>query len=144
MFFNGTVSKECKVCSVYVTVRLSSGPGQTVSHGAVHLLRNSVWSLVCDAGFDDVTARAVCRELGFFDGRAICCSAYASVYQLQKIDPNVTLHCTGDEESLEECVLKRPCTSGRYASVVCLKESDPHNDTGEDMHDLSEEKEILD
>ena len=122
---------------LYVTVCLSSGPGQNFSQGAVHLLHNSVWSHACDADFDDITACADCRELGFFDGHAICCSAYASVYQLQKNYPNITLHCMGDEESLVE-ILNRSCTSGLYTSVVCLKESDPGNDTGEDMHNLSE------
>ena len=129
MFGTATLKRCCWSCS---TVRLSSGPGQTVSHGAVHLLRNNSWSLVCDTDFDDVTARAVCRELGHFDGRAVCCSAYASVYQLQKIDPSVTIHCTGDEESLDQCIHKRPCTSGFYASVVCLQEGVGYNDTGED------------
>ena len=32
------------------------------------------WSQICDSGWDDNDARVVCRELGFKDGKALCCN----------------------------------------------------------------------
>ena len=109
-------------------VRLGTEPN--VFHGPVQLHRNGTWSHVCDAGFDDVTARAVCRELGYEEGRAICCSAYGGAYANPEIDTEVTLQCTGSEGSVEECVRHVPCNSGLYASVVCEKKRGTYNDTG--------------
>ena len=32
------------------------------------------WTQICDGGWDDNDARVVCRELGFKDGKALCCN----------------------------------------------------------------------
>lgn len=111
-------------------VRLSSGPGDSVPHGAVNVFYNKTWQRVCDAGFDDVTARAVCQELGYRDGKAVCCSAYGSVELSESLNPNLTLKCRGDEASFKECILEEPCESEFYASVICIRNMTSENDTG--------------
>nr|KAG5703087.1 hypothetical protein BaRGS_012149 [Batillaria attramentaria] len=107
----------------YSKVRLSSGWGDSVNHGAVQVRHNGQWHLVCDKQFDDVTARAVCQELGFVDGRAVCCSAYQGVYMRYDINPNVTVRCDGTEGSFSECIREEPCDSGLYASVICSRDA---------------------
>lgn len=60
----------------YFSVKLSGPQGLNSGNGSVLYYLNDTWTRVCDESFDDVTARRVCRELGFADGRSICCSAY--------------------------------------------------------------------
>lgn len=66
-------------CLIHITVKLSGPEGMTSSNGTVLYYVNDTWSLMCDDDFDDITARQVCREIGFADGRAVCCSAYGAV-----------------------------------------------------------------
>ena len=57
-------------------MKLSGPQGLNSGNGSVLYYLNDTWTRVCDEGFDDVTARRICRELGFADGRSLCCSAY--------------------------------------------------------------------
>lgn len=63
----------------FISVKLSGPEGSNSGNGTVLYYLNDTWSLICDDGFDDLTARKVCRELGFADGRAICCSAFGNI-----------------------------------------------------------------
>ena len=36
---------------------------------------NNTWVSVCDTGFDDVDAKIICRNIGYKDGKAQCCSS---------------------------------------------------------------------
>lgn len=103
-----------------LTVKLSSGRPDVVSHGAVIIYHNNQWLQVCDAGFDDVTARKACQNMGYNDGKAICCSAYKGV-SVFEMHPNVTVRCNGNEATINDCIREEACTSGQYASVICLK-----------------------
>ena len=49
--------------------------------GGVLLYWNDKWNTICSDDFNDTSARVVCRELGFEDGRAQCCSAYGDLLQ---------------------------------------------------------------
>lgn len=89
------------------------------NHGAVRIYTNNSWHRLCDTGFDDNGARAVCRELGFVDGRAICCSAYGPMYSYEDIAVNVTISCDNDDQPLSTCIKQMPCDTDLYASVVC-------------------------
>ena len=39
------------------------------------------WSQICDSGWDDNDACVVCRELGFKDGKALCCNQVSLHYE---------------------------------------------------------------
>lgn len=65
-----------KCIFIFFAVKLSGPQGLNSGNGSVLYYLNDTWARVCDEGFDDVTARRVCRELGFADGRSLCCSAY--------------------------------------------------------------------
>ncbi|GFR64782.1 deleted in malignant brain tumors 1 protein, partial [Elysia marginata] len=114
----------------YTSVRLGTGSGKSYNHGPVNYYHEDRWVKVCDDGFNDASARKVCQALGYFDGRAICCSAYdGESSNREKIHPNITIKCQGPEMYLQECVQEEPCTSSTYASVVCFEESDSINET---------------
>ncbi|KAL8583915.1 hypothetical protein ACOMHN_009668 [Nucella lapillus] len=102
-----------------------------VIHGAVRLNYNNSWTYFNDNGFDDQTAGDVCDELGYEDGRAVCCSAYmgSPQYLWTGFSDDLYLHCTGEERSLDECVRTGEGLSGLYASVICKKPGAPFNDT---------------
>ena len=64
-------------CYVFISVRLSGVP--TPNYGMVQILSDSnSWTSVCDAGFDDIDAKLVCKSLGYKGGKAQCCSALGS------------------------------------------------------------------
>lgn len=100
------------------TVKLSNGFGKLAHTGAVLLYQNRTWLRVCDTGFTDLSARLVCQELGYTDGRAMCCSAYGRTKDT--IQLNYTMRCLGEEKSIPECLRQEKCESAQYASVVCF------------------------
>lgn len=91
------------------------------------LYQNQTWLRVCDTGFNDNAARVVCRELGYRDGRAICCSAYGAVSE-KYIQMNYTLRCNGRESSVDECLQEEACDTANYSSVVCFGKGDEIKD----------------
>ena len=62
-------------------MKLSSGVGRTTDKGGVLMYWNNQWNTICSDDFNDTSARVVCRELGFEDGQAQCCSAYGDLLQ---------------------------------------------------------------
>lgn len=86
------------------------------------VFHNNSWNHVCDTGVNDATARLACRELGFPEGKSICCDAYSVVRIV--VNTNMTVSCTGKEESFEECIKDVKCDSEFYATVMCLNASD--------------------
>jgi deleted-in-malignant-brain-tumors protein 1 len=89
---------------------------------------NKTWHPVCDEGFTDSMARRICEELGFADGRAICCSAYGN--QFGNITNNTVSiqNCENSYMPIKDCV--KPvtlCKNGTYASVMCLTDKTPAN-----------------
>lgn len=112
----------------FFLVKLSNGILNRNSHsGAVMIYQNKTWLRVCDTGFNDKAARVVCREMGFNDGRAICCSAYGAVGE-KYIQMNNTLRCNGREKNVKECLREERCESASYASVVCFGVEDKISD----------------
>lgn len=110
---------------------MSKGIGGSSNNGAVLLYKNRDWYRVCDDGFTDMSARVVCQELGYVDGRAICCSAYGKTRNI--ILTNYTISCTGRERSVDECIRQETCNSTSYASVVCF--------TRQQLNDLPQNEE---
>ena len=54
--------------------------GDSQEHiGALQYYHDNGWNFICDNGFDDVTAMKACQEMGYMDGKAICCSAFRPV-----------------------------------------------------------------
>ncbi|RUS70459.1 hypothetical protein EGW08_021778, partial [Elysia chlorotica] len=114
----------------YTSVRLGTGSGKSFKYGPVNYYKDGTWVKVCDDGFTDDSARKVCQELGFFDGRAICCSAFVGEStSREEMHPNITMRCQGPESSVKECVKEETCNSDTYASVVCFEEMDTIDET---------------
>ena len=114
------------VLHLFISVKLSGPTGRNNGNGTVLFYHKSNWWLVCDEGFDDITAKIVCRELGFVDGYSICCSAYGKVYE--DMLANYTLRCSGNEDSIQDCLREERCNSSYYASAVCFSS---HQEKGE-------------
>lgn len=111
----------------FYTVKLGSGSGENVRHGPVLLYKDKKWWTICDRGFTDMNAKVVCRELGYVDGRSICCSAYGEIPE--KIMANKSLSCDGSEQSATECLIESKCGPySTYASVVCLNSTYSEDD----------------
>ena len=79
-----------------------------------------------------MSARFVCNDLGYLDGRSICCSAYndQSWFLPPKILSNVTLECFGSEKNISGCIKTNECKSGLYASAVCFDNEAQTTDNG--------------
>ncbi|XP_052281888.1 deleted in malignant brain tumors 1 protein-like isoform X1 [Dreissena polymorpha] len=108
----------------YTSVKLSGPDAVNSDNGSVMYYLNDTWSLICNDGFNDQSARRVCQELGFVDGRAICCSAYGSISMFDLTMSNYTLTCDDPDAPLENCLKPvNGCQTG-YASAVCF-----HNNT---------------
>lgn len=81
------------------------------------------WSMVCDKEFTDLSARVVCKELGFDDGKAVSGSAYGKTFDL--VLQNKSLTCRGDEHDALECLRDSDCgLYNNYASVMCFLMTD--------------------
>ncbi|XP_012937884.1 deleted in malignant brain tumors 1 protein [Aplysia californica] len=109
----------------YSSVKLERASGMETNHGPVNYYYSNKWYRVCSDGFTDLSARLVCQEMGFYDGRSLCCSAYSGeTVSGRKILPNITFECVGDETFITQCRQESECISGYYASVVCLGKDD--------------------
>ncbi|KAK7484006.1 hypothetical protein BaRGS_00024741, partial [Batillaria attramentaria] len=108
----------------YNDVRIGGRYDPSIKQGPVQLYRNGKWYNLCDTDFDDVTARRVCGDLEFVDGKAVCCSAYGSWSWAYDTHLNYTMRCDGTETSASACIRDSNCVSGNYASVVCYNSTD--------------------
>ena len=111
-------------------VKLGGEINKALTQGPVRFNYKGTWYPVCDTDFTDVTARRVCQDLGFLDGRALCCSAfdtsgleYELVLAPSTLTQNISMQCQGGEETIAECVKVGGCKTEAYASVVCLTAS---------------------
>ncbi|ESO92591.1 hypothetical protein LOTGIDRAFT_216664 [Lottia gigantea] len=116
----------------YDQVRLATGFGPDIKQGPVQYYSNGTWNLVCDTNFNDLSAKRICQDIGFFDGKAICCSAYGIGFQFwynggYRIS-NMTMACTGNEKSSMECLQESTCESQNYASAICFNDTDVINE----------------
>ena len=58
-----------------VAVRLRTSKQEVLNVGTVEMYDHGIgWGRICDGGWHDVDAGVVCRELGFKDGKALCCN----------------------------------------------------------------------
>ena len=69
-----TITLDWSINKLFFPVRLAAVP--TPSYGMVQVMsENNTWMSVCDTGFDDVDAKIICRNIGYKDGKAQCCSS---------------------------------------------------------------------
>ncbi|XP_052829164.1 deleted in malignant brain tumors 1 protein isoform X2 [Octopus bimaculoides] len=113
----------------FATVRIADHISKEISRGPVVVYRNSNnWHLVCETGFNDLSARVVCHQLGYMDGRAVCCSAYGKVKQA--VDQSVTISCQPGDLSLTDCMGRTTCNTTNYASAICFQNTTALEDSG--------------
>ncbi|XP_055956391.1 deleted in malignant brain tumors 1 protein [Patella vulgata] len=111
----------------YEDVRLASSFAPSEKEGPIQFYANDTWNLVCDTGFTDLSAKRVCQDIGFIDGRAVCCSAYGSNYFWDNgglILSNMSMVCSGAESSSMDCLQPTVCESQSYASAICFNSTD--------------------
>ncbi|XP_025076892.1 scavenger receptor cysteine-rich type 1 protein M160-like [Pomacea canaliculata] len=111
----------------YGDVRIGTRNFRNARQGPVQFYRNGTWYNLCDTGFDDITARRVCQDMEYVDGRAVCCSAYGTALDIMtRYETNLdyTMRCQGTESDSTDCLRPGGCLSGNYASVVCFNSTD--------------------
>ncbi|KAK6179246.1 hypothetical protein SNE40_011650 [Patella caerulea] len=116
----------------YEKVRLASGFAPSEKEGPIQFYTNDTWNLVCDTGFSDLSAKRFCQDIGFSDGRAVCCSAYGTKYFLNNgglIPSNMSMVCSGAESSSMDCLQPTVCESQSYASAICFNSTDNINES---------------
>ena len=57
-------------------MRIDKSTSRRDMTGPALFYHNDTWFSVCSTGFTDIAARIMCQEMGYADGRAICCGAY--------------------------------------------------------------------
>ena len=91
-----------------------------LGYGRVEVLMNGGWATLCDDGFNDNAAQALCTHLGFSQGE-IRTDAFYGPGTGEIFFSDVT--CTGSESHLYECQLRRNfdqvCTHAEDVGVVC-------------------------
>ncbi|XP_041368790.1 deleted in malignant brain tumors 1 protein-like [Gigantopelta aegis] len=112
--------------SCYGKLKLGLRYDVDLTQGPVRYYYDNTWYPVCDSGFTDTSAKRVCQDLNYADGKAICCSAYGNLDSHHEYRPkpvfktNISMVCAGGEDSIEKCVKVGVCQSKYYASVVCF------------------------
>eukprot|EP00798_Chlamydomonas_sp_ICE-L_P012965 gene12965-5370_t len=97
--------------------------GSSDSEGRVEVFMGGQWGTVCDDGFDDNTARVVCRQLGLPWTAA---TADYSVPGNEELDILMDdLSCSGTESSLALCYYSsdHSCGHSEDVGVVCVGQS---------------------
>ena len=102
------------------TVRLVNGGGGV--QGRVEVLHDNEWGTVCDDMFGDVDAEVVCRQLGYFGGRAMTDNEFGEGSGTIWLD---SLECRGSERDLGLCGHSdwghHDCDHSEDVGVVCGK-----------------------
>lgn len=98
-------------------VRLVNGPFS----GRLEVFHGGEWGTVCDDGWDLSDASVVCRELGYWNAKAIKNSSVSG----QGTGPVWVRNaqCTGEETSLRSCPSmvwqSQTCSHDRDVGIVC-------------------------
>lgn len=97
----------------------------TRTHGIVEILLHNTWYALCGAGFNDINARVVCKEIGgFTNGTKLPVGAFGKYYG-QTTMPD--LICKGNETTVMDCNFDplKSCSNQHYgyASVSCYNGS---------------------
>ena len=107
-----------------ISVRLSSSLN-TRTHGIVEILLHNTWYALCGTGFNDISARVVCKEIGgFTNGTKLPAGAFGKYYGQTAMHE---LFCKGNETTVMNCSFDplRSCSNQHYgyASVSCYNGS---------------------
>ncbi|XP_062601527.1 deleted in malignant brain tumors 1 protein-like isoform X2 [Saccostrea cucullata] len=96
--------------------------GQTPAEGLVKVFYNGSWGTVCNDGWDDRDAAAVCFMLGFLRENATAFTSSVFGYETGKILMN-DVKCNGDEVDLFHCNFTlldiKNCYHSKDAGVIC-------------------------
>ena len=104
---------------------------QAPNFGMVQVLNETAnrWVSVCDTEFDDKDASIVCKNIGYKDGKAQCCSSLGDKLTFYNPIEVADVQCKGNESGFTKCPQKMgadvSCSSGKYASVMCTDSSPP-------------------
>ena len=107
-------------CLIF-TVRIHSST--SLREGEIQIERNGQWSTICSRSWELNIANVLCRQLGFpsalkaLDGnRAWMLSIATNDVWYYSVES-----CSGDEDSLDTCSLKKNRTSCLSARVICQR-----------------------
>lgn len=93
--------------------------------GTVEIRTEDGWTQVCDRNWGDVDAKVLCREMGYVDGKALCCSRLGETSSGRVSRQSFTnFHCIGNETNLINCthrVDRDRCGSKKKASAICYE-----------------------
>ena len=94
--------------------------------GRVEILYNGQWGTVCDDTWDDINARVVCHQLGFFgDSFMARMLQFGPGYRTQPIWLD-DVRCRGSEQYLSECANRgwgvHNCNHIEDVGVICRGE----------------------
>ena len=84
----------------------------------------------------------MCRELGYDQGLALCCSPFGATFVSFQM---ASVQCHGNESKIDDCEHSieyrelRSCSYRNYASVVCFN----NNDTRSTVLGISVVKEMI-
>lgn len=103
------------------TVKYRLVDGSVPSAGRVEVFYNGVWGTICDDEFGVNEARVVCRSLNYTGGYPVEDAEFGEGVGRIWMDE---LHCTGNENSLEECSFNgwgiHDCWHFEDAGVHCI------------------------
>ena len=88
-----------------VEVRLVNDTGTYTSDGHVEVFVNNIWTRICyNSSWTQQTATVVCRQLGLPNEGAVLFPYYVIHAWDNKAIILDAIQCTGNEESLEQCL----------------------------------------
>ena len=104
-------------------LRLAGGPSPSEGRVELRLANSSEWGTLCgtsSTGLDTQLAQVVCRELGFEPSRAL--ARGGGIYGSGGLqDAAATVECTGEEDSLENCIMQLESQGSECGSPATVR-----------------------
>ena len=107
-------------CLAATDIRLADGSSNTTGRVEVFITGANKWGTICDDHWDDLDARVVCRQLGYFGGKAVRKAKYGQGEGPIWFD---NVKCNGSEGTLFECehrgIGTHNCNHKEDVGVIC-------------------------